>query len=136
MSTAPHPNTPGSRGPRNSASTGIQVVAGCLSAVARSDILTHGNKTVEFDSKGKVVWRVDNSDVAGRFADPCGGQRLPNGNTIICSYGQRKPNLPKVFEVTRDKKVVWEYIHPKLDGIHEIHVLTTNGKSVREKSLR
>ena len=98
--------------------------------------LTHGNKTVEFDSKGKVVWRVDNSDVAGRFADPCGGQRLPNGNTIICSYGQRKPKLPKVFEVTRDKKVVWEYIHPKLNGIHEIHVLTTNGKSVREKSLR
>ena len=33
--------------------------------------LTHGNKTVEFDQAGKVVWRVDNSHVAGRFDDPC-----------------------------------------------------------------
>lgn len=90
--------------------------------------LTHGNKTVEFDEAGKVVWRVDNSHVDGRFADPCGGQRLSNGNTVICSYGQRKPQMAKVFEVTRDKKVVWEYINPKLNGVHEIHVLTTDGK--------
>tara|TARA_Y100001934_G_C12324667_1_gene761913 strand:+ start:157 stop:459 length:303 start_codon:yes stop_codon:yes gene_type:complete len=50
--------------------------------------LTHGNKTVEFDAKGKIVWRVDNSHVVGRFDDPCGGQRLPNGNTVISSYHQ------------------------------------------------
>ena len=30
--------------------------------------LTHGNKTVEFDKNGKVVWRVDNFNVEGRFA--------------------------------------------------------------------
>ncbi|GAB4155019.1 MAG: hypothetical protein Tsb009_31750 [Planctomycetaceae bacterium] len=92
--------------------------------------LTHGNKTVEFDANGKVVWRVDNSHAGGRFSDPCGGQRLLNGNTVICAYGQRKPKMAKVFEVTRDKKVVWEYINPKLRGIHEIQVLTTNGKPV------
>ena len=50
--------------------------------------LTNGNKTVEFDRNGKVAWRIDNSDVGGRFADPCGGQRLANGNRVICSYGQ------------------------------------------------
>ncbi len=94
--------------------------------------LTHGNKTVEFDADGKVVWRVDNSDVDGRFADPCGGQRLPNGNTIICSYGQRNGEKAKVFEVTADKKVVWEYFNPKVRGVHEIHVLTTNGKELGE----
>jgi Mal s 1 allergenic protein-like len=98
--------------------------------------LTHGNKTVEFDAKGKVVWRVDNSHVAGRFSDPCGGQRLPNGNTVICAYGQGKPEMAKVFEVTRDKRVVWEYINPKLRGIHEIHVLTTNGKRVPYPPLK
>lgn len=90
--------------------------------------LTHGNKTVEFNRAGEVVWRVDNNDVDGRFADPCGGQRLANGNTVICSYGQRKPEMAKVFEITRDKQVVWEYINPKLTGVHEIHVLTTNGE--------
>lgn len=98
--------------------------------------LTHGNKTVEFDSHGKVVWRVDNSHAGGRFADPCGGQRLANGNTVICAYGQRKQRMAKVFEITRDKKVVWEYINPKLRGVHEIHVLTTNGKPVAHPPLK
>ena len=98
--------------------------------------LTHGNKTVEFDADGKVVWRVDNSDVEGRFADPCGGQRLVNGNTVICSYGQRKPNMAKAFEITRDKEVVWEYVNPALTGIHEIHVLTTNGEPIAWPPLK
>ena len=89
--------------------------------------LTNGNKTVEFDAEGKVAWKVNNADVGGRFADPCGGQRLANGNTIICSYGQKDPRKPKLFEVTPDKKVVWEFFHPKARA-HEVHVLTTNGK--------
>ena len=98
--------------------------------------LTHGNKTVEFDTSGQVAWRVDNADVGGRFADPCGGQRLPNGNTVICSYGQRDGAMAKVFEVTRDKKVVWEYINPDLRGVHEIHVLTTNGQPIAGAPLK
>ena len=89
--------------------------------------LTHGNKTVEFDADGRVVWKVTNEDVGGRFADPCGAQRLANGNTIICSYAQKKPNMPKLFEITPDKQVVWEYFHPSARA-HEVHVLTTNGK--------
>ena len=89
--------------------------------------LTNGNKTVEFDAEGKVAWRCDNSDVDGRFADPCGGQRLGNGNTVICSYAQGDGKKAKLFEVTRDKKVVWEYIDPKVRA-HEVHILTTNGK--------
>ena len=97
--------------------------------------LTHGNKTVEFDSDGKIAWRCDNSDVGGRFADPCGGQRLPNGNTVIASYGQRKADKPKLFEVTRDRKVVWEFFHPKVRA-HELHVLTTNGKPIKDITLK
>ena len=89
--------------------------------------LTNGNKTVEFDRNGKVAWRIDNSDVGGRFADPCGGQRLANGNSVICSYGQRKADMPKLFEVSRDKKVVWEYFNPEVRA-HEVHVITTNRK--------
>lgn len=98
--------------------------------------LTHGNKTVEFDADGKVAWRVDNSHAAGRFADPCGGQRLASGNTVICAYGQGKPKMAKVFEVTPDKKVVWEYINPRHRGVHEIHVLTTNGKATAWPPLK
>ena len=87
--------------------------------------LTNGNKCVEFDSKGRVAWRLDNSHVNGRLADPCGGQRLTNGNTVICSYGQKKGDMPKIFEVTKDKKVVWEYFNPEIRA-HELHVISTN----------
>ena len=94
--------------------------------------LTNGNKCVEFDSKGRVAWRLDNSHVDGILADPCGGQRLTNGNTVICSYGQKRGDMPKIFEVTKDKKVVWEYFNPEVRA-HEVHVISTNGK--KEGSL-
>ena len=88
--------------------------------------LTHGNRVVEFDAEGKVVWLIDNAKVGGRLADPCGAQRLANGNTVICSYGQRDPMKPKLFEVTREGEVVWEFFHPDASA-HEVHVITTNG---------
>ena len=49
---------------------------------------------------------------------------------MITAYHQKKPDKAKLFEVNREKKVVWEYINPKLRNIHELHVLTTNGKPV------
>ncbi len=92
--------------------------------------LTHGNKTVEFDETGKVVWQISNADFPDDkpFADPCGGQRLPNGNTVIASYASQ--GKIKVFEVTPDKKIVWSYTGPH--RAHEIQVLTTNGLPVTE----
>ena len=97
--------------------------------------LTHGNKTVEFNAKGKVVWRVDNSHVAGRFADPCGGQRLPNGNTVISSYHQQNPAKVRIFEVNRKKEVVWELFHTGSNA-HGIHVISTNGKPLSNARLK
>ncbi len=96
--------------------------------------LTHGNKTVELDADGKVVWKVGNDDFPNEkpFVDPCGGQRLPNGNTVIASYGATKGI--KVFEVTPEKKLVWSYSGPF--RAHEIQVLTTNGEPVTGKPLK
>ena len=98
--------------------------------------LTHGGKTIEFDADGNIAWRVDSKDVGNRLVDPCGGQRLVNGNTVICAYGQTKPELAKILELDAKKQVVWEYINPKLRGIHEIHVLTTNGKAAPYPPLK
>jgi len=97
--------------------------------------LTHGNKTVEFDRDGKVVWMIDNSHVNGRFADPCGGQRLPNGNTVISSYAQRNPGKVRVFEVNHEKEVVWELFHPSSNA-HGIHVISTNDRPLSDASLK
>lgn len=95
--------------------------------------LTNGNKTVLFDAEGEVLWRCDNEDAEGRFADPCGGHLLPNLNFVIGSYGQKDRNKPIFFEVNQDKEVVWEFFHP-LAKSHEIHVLTTNGVALNSYS--
>ena len=96
--------------------------------------LTHGNKTVEFDEHDAVAWKVSNDDFPNEkpFADPCGAQRLPNGNTVIASYGANGPI--KVFEVTPEKHLVWTYTGPR--KAHEIQVLTTDGKPVEGTPLK
>ena len=96
--------------------------------------LTHGNKTVELDAAGQIVWKISNDDFPTEkpFADPCGGQRLPNGNTVIASYASQRPI--KIFEVTADKKIVWTYTGPH--RAHEIQILTTNGKPLEGKPMK
>ncbi|MBZ5856108.1 beta-propeller domain-containing protein [Flavihumibacter profundi] len=85
--------------------------------------LTHGNKVVELNRKGKVVWKISNDDLEGKpFKDPCGAQRLPNGNTVIASYGA--PEGIKLFEVNKNKEMVWNYSGHK---VHDFQVLSTNG---------
>lgn len=91
--------------------------------------LTNGNKAAVFDSEGNVVWVCSNADLPDRFKDPCGGHVLPNGNIVIGNYGQKDPSKARAFELSPDKKVVWEFYHPKAKA-HEIHILTTNGKKL------
>ena len=91
--------------------------------------LTHSNQVVEFDKDGKVAWRASNQEVGNRLADPCGAQRLPNGNTVICSYAQKNAKMPKLFEIKADLNTVWEYYHPQARA-HEVHIITTNGQKV------
>jgi len=97
--------------------------------------LTHGNRTAEFDPVGKVVWQVTNEDLGSPlFRDPCGAQRLPNGNTVIASYGMGGKGV-KLFEVTRDKKVVWTWSSDR-PGVHHVQILETNGKPLEGVPLR
>jgi len=94
--------------------------------------LTHGNKVVELDPTGKVVWKVSNDDFEGEpFADPCGAQRLPNGNTVIASYGAK--DGIKLFEVDRDKNIVWSYSG---HNVHHFQILTTNGTPIKGTPLK
>ena len=100
--------------------------------------LTHGSKVVEWTPRGEVAWLVTNDDLANDglsqrpLVDPCGAQRLPNGNTVIASYGAKKGI--KVLEVTAEKKIVWSYAGPH--RAHEIQVLTTDGQPVPAPPLK
>jgi hypothetical protein len=94
--------------------------------------LTHGNKVVELDSNGQVVWKVTNADLEGSsLVDPCGAQRLPNGNTVVASYGAQKGI--KLLELTPDKNMVWKYEGHRA---HHFQILTTNGKPVKGTPLK
>lgn len=98
---------------------------------------THGMLVVEFDKQGKIVWQLTNADLPQPLlSDPCGAQRLPDGDTVIASYGQNKPGEVKLFEITPDKKVVWTYRDAKNHGIHEVQILATNGKPVEGTPMR
>ena len=97
---------------------------------------TIGNLTIEVDKAGKTVWQVSNDDFADKlFDDACGAQRLPNGNTVITAY-HAKPGQIKLFEVTREKKIVWTYTDQRSAGIHHFQILDTNGKPVDGRPLR
>lgn len=95
--------------------------------------LTHGNQVVELNAEGKVVWKITNDDLEGKpLADPCGAQKLPNGNVIIASYGTK--GRVKILEVSPEKKLVWTYTGKH--NAHEIQVLTTNGKPIEGLPLK
>ncbi|QDT45551.1 hypothetical protein Pan241w_56770 [Gimesia alba] len=96
---------------------------------------TNGNRIIETDAAGKIVWSVTNADLGEPlFQDACGAQRLPNGNTVIASY-RAKGDQVKLFEVTPEKKVVWRYSGMK-SGFHHFQILTTNGKPVKENTWK
>jgi hypothetical protein len=88
--------------------------------------LTHGNKVVEFTQSGAIAWKVTNDDVGGLFKDPCGSQRLANGNTVVGSHAANQGI--SMVEVNHDRKIVWTSDHPMAAGVHHFQILTTNGR--------
>lgn len=94
--------------------------------------LTHGNKVVELNKKGKVVWKVSNADFSqAPIKDACGVQRLTNGNTVIASYAAKEGI--KLFEVNKKKEMVWSYSGYR---VHHFQILSTNGKPLKGTPLK
>ena len=94
---------------------------------------TNGNRVIDFDAAGQVIWTLTNDDLPGNWLqDPCGAQVLPNGNIVITSYaaGRVDPHAPKLFEVTPSKRVVWVYVDGQPTGIHHFQVIATNGDRI------
>jgi len=97
---------------------------------------TYGHTSIEVDAKGKTVWQLSNADLPSPLIkDACGAQRLPNGNTVITSYGNSKPGV-KLIEVDRDKKIVWTHEDEKKHGIHHFQILDTDGKPLDGSPMR
>ena len=93
----------------------------------------NNNRVLEVDKDGKIVWSIGHDELPGiRLAWVTTLQFLPNGNLIVgnCHAG---PDNPQLFEVTRDKKVVWTFKDLKTFGndVAAAQVLGVKGKVVR-----
>jgi len=67
------------------------------------------SRVLEIDPATKrIVWKYQEARVADFFSPRLSNaQRLPNGNTLI-----NEGWFGRLFEVTRDGSVVWEYVNP------------------------
>jgi hypothetical protein len=69
----------------------------------------NSNRVIEVDPAGKTVWSIEQKELPGiTLAWVTTLQVLPSGNIIVgnCHAGEANPQL---FEVTRDKRVVWTF---------------------------
>ena len=93
----------------------------------------NNNRVLEVTPKGKIVWSIGHDELPGiRLAWVTTLHLLPNGNLIVgnCHGGTKNPQL---FEVTRDKKVVWSFEDKKTFGndLASAQVLGIEGKVTR-----
>jgi len=67
------------------------------------------SRVIEVDPKtNEIVWKYADKAMLNFFSPYISGaQRLPNGNTLIT-----EGNFGRLFEVTTEGEIVWEYINP------------------------
>ncbi len=69
----------------------------------------NNNRVLEVSPGGEIVWKIDHDELPGiKLAWVTSLQRRPNGNVIVGNT-HAGPENPQLFEVTRDKKVVWTF---------------------------
>jgi hypothetical protein len=78
------------------------------------------SRVIEFDpTTCEIVWEYRQETGEQKFFSHfiSSAQRLPNGNTLIDEGANGR-----IFEVTPDKEIVWQYIAPKDDeGRNEVY---------------
>ena len=99
-----------------------------------------GHTLIEVDPTDKIVWRIGENDLPGiplRFV--AGLQRLPNGNTVVCNWGGHGHigEQPLIFEVTPEKKVVWQVAdYEHFRTISNVQLLDLPGDVTKGEILR
>jgi outer membrane protein assembly factor BamB len=84
------------------------------------------NRVVEVDPQGKIVWDLKSKDIPEvGMIWTTSVEQLPNGHFLIGNFmnGRKEPGA-HCFEITREKKVVWQYADSKmLNGLCQVTIL-------------
>lgn len=84
--------------------------------LANGNTLTSSlNQLTEYDKDGNEVWEFKNTDLPGVLIQNMTGIHvLPNGNIVVGCYAayNKEGEGTGLFEITRDKKLVWRYVSP------------------------
>jgi hypothetical protein len=98
------------------------------------------SRVVEVDMEtNKIIWQYVPSPVFSMMSlHIAGAERLANGNTLIC-----EGEAGRIFEVTRDCEICWEWISPfvlEFKGIQAVmlfraHRYTVDGPELRGKKM-
>jgi outer membrane protein assembly factor BamB len=91
----------------------------------------NGHEIIEFDNNAKEVWKITENELPNRPLRYVSGlQRLPNGNTVFVNWqsgGRGVQLLPQITEVTKDKKIVWEYMNfAQLNTLSTVQIIDDN----------
>ena len=81
-------------------------------------------------ASGEIVWRY-RTDPATDFWSPVGSGalRLENGNTLICAMNWSEPG--RLFEVTPEGEIVWEYWNPDGDSCYRTARYAPESEAIR-----
>lgn len=98
-------------------------------------LISAGGTLTEYDRDDTVVWELLEHDVPdiqiGVFA---GIHRLENGNTIVCNWNTKDTNEKRgahIFEVTYDKRVVWEITGSFIGQVAQCQLLSDDLRAAR-----
>lgn len=85
----------------------------CLRRTNGNTLVSHLGAITEYTPGHRIVWQFTLEDAPAelKLNNLCGIQELKNGNLIVGTYANGKPDGSQAtaFEVTRDKKIVWSF---------------------------
>jgi hypothetical protein len=103
-------------------------------------LISADRAVTEYAPDNRIMWELTQDDVPDiNLAIPAGIQRLPNDNTIVCNWNATDDGDrvgAHIFEVTPDKRVVWQVTSPEIGQVAQCQVLTEGMMPRRDAIIR
>jgi hypothetical protein len=97
-------------------------------------LISSGGNVTEYDPNGQIAWELTATDIPDiNIAILAGVQRLANGDTIVCNWNATDAGDKvgaHIFEVTPDKRVVWQVSGDKVGQVAQCQLLTADLKPI------